>query len=48
MPLLWQGAPRHGAHLDIRLMSVGPEPDRGENDDEYKENNGKTLAHWEE
>lgn len=44
MPLFWHGAPRHGAHLDSRLRSAGPERERGENVDEYKENNGKMLA----
>lgn len=44
MPLFWHGAPRHGAHLDSRLMSAGPEREKGENVDEYKENNGKMLA----
>lgn len=44
MPLFWHGAPRHGAHLDSRLRSAGPEQERGENVDQYKENNGKMLA----
>lgn len=39
MPLFWHGAPRHGAHLESRLRSAGPEQERGENVDEYKENN---------
>lgn len=29
MPLFWQGAARHGAHLDMRLISTGPEADKG-------------------
>lgn len=44
MPLFWHGAPRHGAHLDIRLMSAGPEQSRGKTLDEHKENDGKMLA----
>lgn len=43
VPLLWHGAPRHGAHLDIRLMSAGPEQDGGENVHEYMGSNGKRL-----
>lgn len=44
MPLFWHGAPRHGAHLDIRLMSAGPEQGRGKTVDGHKENEGKMLA----
>lgn len=44
MPLFWHGAPRHGAHLDSRLRSVGPEQERGESVDKYKENNERMLA----
>lgn len=44
MPLFWHGAPRHGAHLDSRLRSAGPERERGENVEKYKENE-KMLAH---
>lgn len=44
MPLFWHGAPRHGAHLDIRLMSAGPEQGRGKMVDGHKENDGMMLT----
>lgn len=44
MPLFWHGAPRHGAHLDSRLRSAGPEQEIGENVEEYKENSLVTAV----